>query len=141
MDWQPDGTQIPLWTYPHCQEPAERPPPTTEPEVRTALPGTAQANSPTQHFCSSSFQLLLEFYRQQKQIRELREELKQKDVSDPPAEAPNPVGSGSVIDSFVVQMKISKLEKETRNNLTQPLNHLQDDVEHGNSPSTTFHTF
>lgn len=35
--WQPDETQIPLWTYcctPHCCEPAERPPPTTESEVR-----------------------------------------------------------------------------------------------------------
>lgn len=31
--------------------------------------------------------LLLEFYRQQDQIRELREELKQKNVSGPPAEA------------------------------------------------------
>lgn len=35
--WQPDETQVPLWTYcctPHCCEPAERPPPTTENEVR-----------------------------------------------------------------------------------------------------------
>lgn len=38
--WQPDETQIPLWTYcctPHCCEPAERPPPTTESEVRREL--------------------------------------------------------------------------------------------------------
>ncbi|KAF1380980.1 hypothetical protein PFLUV_G00169690 [Perca fluviatilis] len=38
--WQPDETQIPLWTYcctPHCCEPAERPPPTTESEVRRKL--------------------------------------------------------------------------------------------------------
>lgn len=35
--WQPDETQVPLWSYcctPHCCEPAERPPPTTESEVR-----------------------------------------------------------------------------------------------------------
>lgn len=43
----------------------------------------------------SSFQLLVEFYRQQEQIRELREELEQKDVSDPPAEATDPVESVS----------------------------------------------
>lgn len=36
-----------------------------------------------------------------------------------------------VIDSFVAQMKISQLEMEIRNNLTQPLS-LQDAVEHGN---------
>ncbi|XP_047453976.1 coronin-2B-like [Mugil cephalus] len=57
--WQPDETQIPLWTYcctPHCCEPAERPPPTTESE------------------------LLQAFYRQQDEIRGLREELSQKDV-------------------------------------------------------------
>ncbi|XP_054863684.1 coronin-2B [Amphiprion ocellaris] len=57
--WQPDETQIPLWTYcctPHCCEPAERPPPTTESE------------------------LLQAFYRQQDEIRGLREELNQKDV-------------------------------------------------------------
>lgn len=35
--WHPDETQFPLWTYcctPHCCEPAEKPPPTTETEVR-----------------------------------------------------------------------------------------------------------
>ncbi|KAI3375990.1 hypothetical protein L3Q82_016521, partial [Scortum barcoo] len=58
--WQPDETQIPLWTYcctPHCCEPAERPPPTTESE------------------------LLQAFYRQQDEIRGLREQLNHKDVS------------------------------------------------------------
>ncbi|XP_039996815.1 coronin-2B-like [Xiphias gladius] len=57
--WQPDETQIPLWTYcstPHCCEPAERPPPTTESE------------------------LLQAFYRQQDQIRGLKEQLNQKDA-------------------------------------------------------------
>ncbi|XP_038588289.1 coronin-2B-like [Micropterus salmoides] len=57
--WQPDETHIPLWTYcctPHCCEPAERPPPTTESE------------------------LLQAFYRQQEEIRDLREQLNQKDV-------------------------------------------------------------
>ncbi|XP_074480798.1 coronin-2A isoform X3 [Sebastes fasciatus] len=57
--WQPDETQIPLWTYcctPHCCEPTERPPPTTESE------------------------LLQAFYRQQDEIRGLREELNDKDV-------------------------------------------------------------
>uniref|UniRef100_A0A671UPE0 Coronin n=1 Tax=Sparus aurata TaxID=8175 RepID=A0A671UPE0_SPAAU len=57
--WQPDETQIPLWTYcctPHCCEPAERPPPTTESE------------------------LLQAFYRQQDEIRGLREQLNQKDA-------------------------------------------------------------
>ncbi|KAM6894290.1 coronin-2A-like [Lycodopsis pacificus] len=57
--WQPDETQIPLWTYcctPHCCEPAERPPPTTESE------------------------LLQAFYIQQDEIRGLREQLNAKDV-------------------------------------------------------------
>ncbi|XP_054457393.1 coronin-2B [Anoplopoma fimbria] len=57
--WQPDETQIPLWTYcctPHCCEPAERPPPTTESE------------------------LLQAFYRQQDELRGLREQLNAKDV-------------------------------------------------------------
>ncbi|XP_035770360.1 coronin-2B-like isoform X2 [Neolamprologus brichardi] len=39
--WQPDETQVPLWTYcctPHCCEPAERPPPMTE-----TTPGILQA--------------------------------------------------------------------------------------------------
>ncbi|XP_034531993.1 coronin-2B-like [Notolabrus celidotus] len=57
--WQPDETQIPLWTYyctPHCCEPAERPPPTTESE------------------------LLQAFYRQQDEIHGLREQLSHKDV-------------------------------------------------------------
>ncbi|CAJ1085720.1 coronin-2B-like [Xyrichtys novacula] len=57
--WQPDETQIPLWTYcctPHCCEPAERPPPTTESE------------------------LLQAFYRQQDEIRGLREQISHKDV-------------------------------------------------------------
>ncbi|XP_069574120.1 coronin-2A [Brachyistius frenatus] len=57
--WQPDETQIPQWTYgctPHCCEPAERPPPPTESE------------------------LLQAFYRQQDEIRGLREELHHKDV-------------------------------------------------------------
>ncbi|KAF7657214.1 hypothetical protein LDENG_00030620 [Lucifuga dentata] len=38
--WQPDETQMPPWAYcctPHCCEPAERPPPTAESEVRTGL--------------------------------------------------------------------------------------------------------
>ncbi|XP_037538714.1 coronin-2B-like [Nematolebias whitei] len=56
--WHPDETQFPLWTYcctPHCCEPAEKPPPTTETE------------------------LLKAFYRQQDEIRDLREDLLQKD--------------------------------------------------------------
>ncbi|XP_005752702.1 coronin-2B-like [Pundamilia nyererei] len=54
--WQPDETQVPLWTYcctPHCCEPAERPPPMTECEA---------------------------FYKQQDEIRGLKEELHQKDM-------------------------------------------------------------
>ncbi|XP_063757140.1 coronin-2B-like [Eleginops maclovinus] len=54
--WQQDET---LWTNcfsPHCREPAERPPPNTENE------------------------LLQAFYRQQDEIRGLREELQEKDV-------------------------------------------------------------
>ncbi|XP_056883055.1 coronin-2B-like [Takifugu flavidus] len=82
VDWQPDDTQIPLWTYPHCQEPAERPPPTTEAE------------------------LLFEFYRQQNQIRELREELDQKD------------------------MKISKLEMQIKKHLPHPIS-VQHEGRHG----------
>ncbi|XP_071382140.1 coronin-2A-like [Centroberyx affinis] len=57
--WQPDETQAPPWAYcctPHCCEPAERPPPRTESE------------------------LLQAFYRQQEEIRGLREQLNQKDV-------------------------------------------------------------
>ncbi|XP_039874802.1 coronin-2B-like [Simochromis diagramma] len=57
--WQPDETQVPLWTYcctPHCCEPAERPPPMTECE------------------------LLQAFYKQQDEIRGLKEELHQKDM-------------------------------------------------------------
>ncbi|XP_063324851.1 coronin-2B-like [Pelmatolapia mariae] len=55
--WQPDETQVPLWTYcctPHCCEPAERPPPMTESE------------------------LLQAFYKQQDEIRGLKEELHKK---------------------------------------------------------------
>ncbi|XP_019733066.1 coronin-2A-like isoform X4 [Hippocampus comes] len=55
--WQQDESQ--LWTYdvtPHCCEPAERPPPTTEDELREA------------------------FYKQQEEIRGLREILDLKDV-------------------------------------------------------------
>ncbi|KAM9834404.1 coronin-2A-like isoform 4-T4 [Syngnathus typhle] len=55
--WQPDESQ--LWMYdvtPHCCEPTERPPPTTEDELREA------------------------FYKQQEEIRGLREILDQKDV-------------------------------------------------------------
>ncbi|CAI5681853.1 unnamed protein product [Oreochromis niloticus] len=57
--WQPDETQVPLWTYcctPHCCEPAERPPPMTDSE------------------------LLQAFYKQQDEIRGLKEELHQKDM-------------------------------------------------------------
>ncbi|XP_037335858.2 coronin-2B-like [Pungitius pungitius] len=56
--WQPDETQVPLWTYcctPHCPEPAEGPPPPSEGE------------------------LLQAFYRQQDDIRGLREQLNAKD--------------------------------------------------------------
>ena len=38
--WQPDETQISLWTSPcapRCSEPAERPPPAAESEVRRQL--------------------------------------------------------------------------------------------------------
>uniref|UniRef100_A0A3B3XG34 Coronin n=1 Tax=Poecilia mexicana TaxID=48701 RepID=A0A3B3XG34_9TELE len=57
--WQPDETESPLWSYrctPHCREPAEKPPPTTESE------------------------LLQAFYKQQDEIRGLKEELHQKEV-------------------------------------------------------------
>ncbi|XP_060922243.1 coronin-2B-like [Limanda limanda] len=57
--WQPDETQIPLWMYcctPHCLEPAERPPPTSESE------------------------LLQTFHQQQEEIRGLRERVGQRDV-------------------------------------------------------------
>ncbi|XP_040929807.2 coronin-2B-like, partial [Betta splendens] len=57
--WQPDDTRVPLWTYcctPHCCEPAERAPP------------------------SAGRELLEAFYRQQDEIRGLREELDQKQV-------------------------------------------------------------
>ncbi|KAM4564402.1 coronin-2A-like [Fundulus diaphanus] len=57
--WQPDETECPLWSYcctPHCCEPAEKPPPMTERE------------------------LLQVFYKQQDDIRGLREELHQKDA-------------------------------------------------------------
>lgn len=59
MDWQPDDTQNPLWTSPSAP-----------------------------HWREPTETLLLEFYRQQNQIRELREELNQKNVSGPPAQAP-----------------------------------------------------
>ncbi|XP_015248139.1 PREDICTED: coronin-2B-like [Cyprinodon variegatus] len=57
--WQPDETGCPLWWYgctPHCCEPAEKPPPMTEKE------------------------LLQTFYKQQDEIRSLKEDLHQKDV-------------------------------------------------------------
>uniref|UniRef100_A0A3P8V8X4 Coronin n=1 Tax=Cynoglossus semilaevis TaxID=244447 RepID=A0A3P8V8X4_CYNSE len=69
--WQPDETQIPPWIYcctPHCCEPAERPPPTAENE------------------------LLQAFYRQQDEIRGLKEQLNQKEV------------------------RIARLEREIKNN-------------------------
>ncbi|KAM9717525.1 LOW QUALITY PROTEIN: coronin-2A-like [Menidia menidia] len=58
-EWQPDGTLPPPQGYcctPHCLEPAERPPPPSESELLEA------------------------FYRQQDQIRGLREELHQREV-------------------------------------------------------------
>ncbi|XP_042183971.1 coronin-2A-like isoform X1 [Oncorhynchus tshawytscha] len=55
--WQPDETQAPGWAYtPHCCEPSECPPPRTESE------------------------LLQAFYRQQEEIRGLRDQLNQKKV-------------------------------------------------------------
>ncbi|KAM9425677.1 coronin-2B-like [Pholidichthys leucotaenia] len=57
--WQPDETHVPPWSSrcpPHCREPAEGPPPTTE------------------------NQLLKEFYRQREEIKGLREELNEKNV-------------------------------------------------------------
>ncbi|XP_033839667.1 coronin-2B-like isoform X1 [Periophthalmus magnuspinnatus] len=56
--WTVDETFLPLWPYcctPHCCEPTERPPPNTESE------------------------LLQAFYKQQEEIRELRERLNQKE--------------------------------------------------------------
>ncbi|XP_055012108.1 coronin-2B-like isoform X1 [Boleophthalmus pectinirostris] len=56
--WTVDETFLPLWPYcctPHCCEPTERPPPNTESE------------------------LLQAFYKQQEEIRELREQLNQKE--------------------------------------------------------------
>lgn len=73
--WHTDETDLSLWPYcctPHCGEPTERPPPTTESE------------------------LLQAFYKQQEEIRDLREQLNKKEV------------------------KISRLEveiKNTRNNM------------------------
>lgn len=58
MGWQPDDTQTPLWTCPSAP-----------------------------HCQEPAETLLLGFYRQQNQIRELREELNQKNVSGPDAEA------------------------------------------------------
>ncbi|XP_046873546.1 coronin-2B-like [Hypomesus transpacificus] len=58
--WQPDETQAPGWAYPqctpHCCEPSEQAPPPAERE------------------------LLQDFYRQQDEIRELQEQLNQKQV-------------------------------------------------------------
>nr|XP_029510957.1 coronin-2A-like [Oncorhynchus nerka] len=55
--WQPDETQAPGWAYtPHCCEPSECPPPRTESE------------------------LLQAFYRQQEEIRGLKDQLNQKKV-------------------------------------------------------------
>ncbi|CAL1590260.1 unnamed protein product [Knipowitschia caucasica] len=54
-DWTVDETFLPLWSYcctPHCCEPRERPPPNSEPEA---------------------------FYKQQEEIRELREQLNQRE--------------------------------------------------------------
>ncbi|KAM9827301.1 coronin-2A-like [Neosynchiropus ocellatus] len=59
--WQPDETELQLWTYcctPHCREPFERPPPSTEHE------------------------LLQAYYRQQDEIKSLTEQLNKKDVSE-----------------------------------------------------------
>lgn len=85
--WQPDETQIPLWTYcctPHCCEPAERPPPTTESEVGSEFMTYVDENTRVSPLCQDIhvlFQLLQAFYRQQDEIRGLREQLNQKDVS------------------------------------------------------------
>nr|XP_054604645.1 coronin-2B isoform X2 [Nothobranchius furzeri] len=57
--WQPDETQSPLMAYcctPHCCEPEENPPPKAETE------------------------LLKAFYRQQEEIRDLKEELQHRDM-------------------------------------------------------------
>ncbi|XP_053272607.1 coronin-2B [Pleuronectes platessa] len=83
--WQPDETQIPLWMYcctPHCLEPAERPPPTTESEARMNQIHQRTSTFPSQSpepFCSC-FQLLQTFYRQQDEIRGLRDGVDQRDV-------------------------------------------------------------
>lgn len=85
--WQPDETQIPLWTYcctPHCCEPAERPPPTTESEVGSEFMTCRWEYKSFSSHCQDIhvlFQLLQAFYRQQDEIRGLREQLNQKDVS------------------------------------------------------------
>ena len=84
--WQPDETLIPLWTYcctPHCCEPAERPPPTTESEVRQTFEFEFLSLQRKLSLGFCVFQLLQAFYRQQDEIRGLREELHEKDVSTP----------------------------------------------------------
>ncbi|KAF6725688.1 Coronin-2A [Oryzias melastigma] len=93
-EWQPDETQLPLWTY--CCEPVETPPP------------------PSDH------ELLQAFYRQQDQIRDLRMELTQKEVAAPPG----PEVHQQVIrfhlnqthaGVFHLQVRILQLELEIKN--------------------------
>lgn len=105
MDWQPDDTQVPPWPRPVA-------PPSRGPVEVPPCWGPPRAPPPT-----TEHELLLEFYRQQNQIQELREELNQKMVSAPPpiSSAHNP----SLIQ-FVAQVKICELEAEMRTSRTIP---------------------
>ena len=83
--WQPDETLLTNFFTPHCCEPAEKPPPNTENEVgihqKTGeYPACKMFDLPAKKSVSF-FQLLQAFYRQQDEIRGLRDKLNEKDVS------------------------------------------------------------
>ncbi|XP_024118561.2 coronin-2A [Oryzias melastigma] len=115
-EWQPDETQLPLWTY--CCEPVETPPPPSDHEVwrRSIEHECVRRKLLTLHLS----QLLQAFYRQQDQIRDLRMELTQKEVTAPPG----PEVHQQVIrfhlnqthaGVFHLQVRILQLELEIKN--------------------------
>lgn len=64
--WQPDETQIPLWKYcctPHCCEPAERPPPTTESEVGSEFLTYVDENTRVSPLTAKIFMFYFSFCR------------------------------------------------------------------------------
>lgn len=64
--WQPDETQIPLWKYcctPHCCEPAERPPPTTESEVGSEFMTYVDENTRVSPLTAKIFMFYFSFCR------------------------------------------------------------------------------